>query len=176
MQYFIDTEYDFSAAECRITPISIGVVAEDGRTFYAVSTEFKAQRLSPWVRDNVLPLLPERRPSFYDSPRIRMTASAWMSRGEIAKQMLAFVGDDPAPEFWGDYADFDYVVLSILMGGFDAWPKTWPMFINDLQQHPFGLKASDAVRSSIPHDALSDARAVHDAYRLAMGDPVEAVS
>lgn len=45
MKYWLDTEYDDSASQ--VVLISVGVVAEDGREFYAVSTEFDATAVSP---------------------------------------------------------------------------------------------------------------------------------
>ena len=57
--------------------ISIGVVAEDGREYYAVSTEFDAGRAGPWVRTNVLPKLP--------SP----ASPVWRSRSRIRADLEA---------------------------------------------------------------------------------------
>lgn len=56
MRYFYDTEFIDNGRI--IDLISIGVVAEDGREFYAVSTEFDPESAGRWVRHNVLPKLP----------------------------------------------------------------------------------------------------------------------
>ncbi|HEU4360304.1 MAG TPA: hypothetical protein VFR27_02205, partial [Mycobacterium sp.] len=53
MRYFYDTEFIDDGYTIEL--ISIGVVAEDGREYYAVSTEFDAGRAGPWVRTHVLP-------------------------------------------------------------------------------------------------------------------------
>lgn len=166
MRYFIDTEFVFDAKRRTVDPISVGIVAEDGREFYAVSTEFNKRRAPLWVKTNVLPLLPDRDVSFYDSPRRKSEAMAWGNLADIGYRLRRFIGDD-VPEFWGDYAAFDYVVLSIIMGGFDAWPRGWPMSIRDLQETPAGRAASDSVMSLTPHNALCDARAVRDAWAIA---------
>lgn len=160
MRYFIDTEYIFTTDKRggTIEPVSIGIVAEDGREFYRVSTNFNPRHASQWVRENVLSLLPVRRPSAYDSPRLWHESQAWQPLKQIAADLQAFIGDD-VPEFWGDYADFDYVALSIIMGGFDNWPDGWPMYVNDLQQ-----EAIPEAPSKVPHNALADARAVRDAF------------
>lgn len=154
MKYFLDTEYLWDAAKGRIQPVSIGIVAEDGREFYAQDWDgFSACDTfgDVWFKANVYRQLNQH---------------SAKHREVIAQDIRAFVGDD-VPEFWGDYAAFDYVVLSMLMGGFEDWPKNWPMHINDLQQD-----AVPSGTSAIPHHALADARAVRDAWDWAFQDRV----
>jgi hypothetical protein len=162
MKYFVDTEYIFTTGTlgARIFPLSIGVAAEDGRDFYRVNhPALHDNRVigsaSSFVREHVIPVL---------FPMVCGVAAGTDKRSlsQIATDIKAFIGDD-TPEFWGDYADFDYVVFSIIMGGFDNWPEGWPMHINDLQQ----IGAPD-VPSVIPHNALADAIAVRDAYHKAV--------
>lgn len=67
MKYFIDTEFIedfrepiFTKRHHFIDLISIGIVAEDGRTYYAVSKEFNPDEASEWVKENVLyPIMQE---------------------------------------------------------------------------------------------------------------------
>jgi hypothetical protein len=169
MKYFIDTEYAFGTLlgmSGIITPISIGIVAEDGREFYRVHVTpvrdaLAIGNLPPFVRAHVLPVI--------EMPgNDGLIGSDYvMPLAAIADDLRFFIGND-TPEWWGDWADFDYVVLSIIMGGFDAWPEGWPMFIHDLQQTPEGREASGSVQSAIPHNALADARAVRNAFELAV--------
>jgi hypothetical protein len=56
VRYFYDTEFIEDGRTIEL--ISIGVAAEDGREYYAVSTEFDPERAGSWVRANVLPKLP----------------------------------------------------------------------------------------------------------------------
>ena len=55
-RFFYDTE--FIEDGTTIDLVSIGVVDETGREFYAVSTEFDERRAIPWVRRHVLDQLP----------------------------------------------------------------------------------------------------------------------
>ena len=56
MLIFLDTEFtDFPESECDL--ISIGLVDENGREFYAESTQFRREACSDFVVDVVLPLL-----------------------------------------------------------------------------------------------------------------------
>ena len=56
MRYFYDTEFIDDGRTIEL--ISIGVAAEDGREYYAISTEFDPDRAGAWVRKHVLPKLP----------------------------------------------------------------------------------------------------------------------
>lgn len=55
MKYFIDTEFIESGPHKPVTLISIGIVAGDGREYYAVSNEFNPDDANDWVVSNVLP-------------------------------------------------------------------------------------------------------------------------
>ena len=79
MRFFYDLEFGDTASV--VTFVSIGVVAEDGREYAAVSADFDPLAVHPWVRENVLPQL---------SP-----ASTWKPRSVIAAELLEFFGDDP---------------------------------------------------------------------------------
>ncbi len=56
VRYFYDCEFVEDGRT--IDLISIGVVCEDGREYYAVSAEFDPSRAGAWVRRHVLPHLP----------------------------------------------------------------------------------------------------------------------
>ena len=56
MLIFLDTEFtDFPESECDL--IAIGLVAEDGREFYAELIDYRQEACSGFVRETVLPLL-----------------------------------------------------------------------------------------------------------------------
>ena len=67
MRYFYDTEFIDNGRI--IDLISIGVVADDGREFYAVSTEFDPESAGRWVRTHVLPKLPSPSSQLWRSRR-----------------------------------------------------------------------------------------------------------
>ncbi|HEV7909176.1 MAG TPA: polyadenylate-specific 3'-exoribonuclease AS [Pseudonocardiaceae bacterium] len=131
--------------------MSIGVVDEEGREFYAVSTEFDPAKAGPWVRQNVLNQLP--------SPADK----AWRSRERIRTDLLDFLGgpktnrDDV--ELWAWFAAYDHVALAQLWGAMPALPRNLPRFTRDLRQ-----RWEDVGKPRLPqppadaHDALADAR------------------
>lgn len=165
MRYFYDTE--FIEDGHTIDLISIGVVAEDGRSYYAISTEFNPKKASQWVKDNVLSHLPPRNVNFSDlsvAPRIKDEAMAWRPRKQIANDLLAFFRNGPQPtqepfELWGYYADYDHVALCQLFGTMMDLPKGWPMYTRDLKQWCDQLgnpKLPEQGKGE--HHALADAR------------------
>lgn len=150
-RYFYDCEFIEDGRV--IDLVSIGVVDEAGREFYAVSTEFDDSRALPWVRRHVLDKLP--------SPGDK----AWRSRARIRQELLDFLveplrgGQGETMELWAWYAAYDHVALAQLWGAMPALPREIPRFTKDLRQ-----RWDDAGRPSLPsigagrHDALVDAR------------------
>lgn len=145
-RYFYDTEFIENGQ--LIDLVSIGVVDETGREFYAVSTEFDASRAIPWVKRNVLDKLP--------SP----SDQAWRTREQIRADLLAFLtGPGEQIELWAWMAGYDHVVLAQLWGDMRALPRAIPRFTHELRQ-----KWEDAGSPGVPpqppdqHNALADAR------------------
>lgn len=150
VRYYLDTE--FIEQPCCIDLISIALVADDGREYYAVSSEFDASRASKWVVDNVFPHLPPR--------------DTWKRRSQIADEIRAFVGDTK-PEFWAYFADYDWVVFCWLFGRMIDMPSGWPMFCMDLKQVMVErgiMKDQLPFQEGAEHNALDDARWVMRAH------------
>jgi hypothetical protein len=150
-RYFYDCE--FIEDGVTIDLVSIGVVDESGREFYAVSTEFDDSRAIPWVRRNVLDKLP--------SP----ADPAWRSRERIRDDLYEFLVTplrekrDSDLELWAWFAAYDHVALCQLWGPMTGLPRAIPRFTKDLRQ-----RWEDVGRPPLPgpgddqHDALADAR------------------
>lgn len=160
MRYWLDTE--FIERPCTIDLISIGIVAEDGREYYAISTEFKRRKASEWVKNNVINHLPDRCANpMYASSREREGARAWKSRAWIRDDILVFC--DPVehgkPEFWGYYADYDWVVFCWLFGTMVDLPEGFPMYCRDIKQWADMLGNPQLPKQGKgEHHALADAR------------------
>lgn len=155
MRFFLDCEFYEDGRT--IDLISIGVVCEDGRELYAVSTEAELHRVSPWLRANVLPKLPP------------YSDSAWMPRALIRESLARFTLSETPIEFWGYYADYDWICLCQLFGTMMDLPECFPKFCRDLKQlsvdvgspkHPPDPKGE--------HNALVDARWNRDLYTFLM--------
>lgn len=146
MKYWFDTEFIDNGKTIEL--ISIGIISEDDRTYYAVSGEFKRNQACPWVRQNVLPLL-----DVEPKPRV-----------QIACEIMKYIGEDH-PEFWAWYGAYDWVVLSQLYGRMIDTPKSWPNFYYDLKAfatilHNPGMPEQVTTK----HHALYDAIWTKEAY------------
>ncbi|MGH4026079.1 MAG: polyadenylate-specific 3'-exoribonuclease AS, partial [Pseudonocardiaceae bacterium] len=146
MRFFYDCEFIEDGDTIEL--ISIGVVDEQGREYYAVSTEFDPQRAGSWVRSHVLPKLPP--------PGDR----AWRSRAAIRDSLLEFLtAPGEGVELWAWFAAYDHVALAQLWGAMPALPRALPRFTRELRQ-----RWEDAGKPPLPppptnaHDALADAR------------------
>lgn len=190
MRYFIDTEFQegfhkplFGKRRHFIDLISIGIVAEDGREYYAISKDFDLKTtwnkydLEPdineggfkkvyWLRDNVLkPIVAyldniERKSRssvhlVYYSKANRLINKYGKSNKQIAEEITKFVSMDyidgygeeftsevkcdnhyikSNPEFYGYYADYDWVLFCSLFGRMIDLPAGFPMYFIDLKQ------------------------------------------
>ena len=157
MKYFYDTEFIEDGKT--IDLISLGIISEDGREFYAISKEFQEKKANQWVKENVLTHLPPRRVNpQYDSPRVVEASRAWKTREEIKKDIIAFITED-SPEFWAYYADYDHVALCQLFGTMIDLPKGWPMYTRDIKQLCDNLgNPSLPIQDGEEHHALADAK------------------
>lgn len=146
MRYFYDTEFIEDGSSIEL--VSIAIVAEDGREYYAVSTEFDSKKASPWVRSHVLSQLPN--PS----------DTAWKSKARIRDEVLEFLtSTSTPPELWAWVGAYDHVVLAQLWGDMTGLPKALPRFTRELKQY-WELAGKPKLPQTPPgaHDALVDAR------------------
>lgn len=146
MRYFYDCE--FIEDGVTISLVSIGVVDENGREFYAISTEFDPSRAIEWVRRNVLSQLP--------SP----SNPAWRARVQIRDDLLTYLTQPGETiELWAWMAGYDHVSLAQLWGDMRALPRAIPRFTHELRQlwESAGSPALPPAGADA-HDALADAR------------------
>ena len=165
MRYFFDTEFIENGKT--IDLISIGIVAEDGREFYALNYDCDYSKAGQWVKSNVLPYLPNRNRRNLASGEADLFGK-YASHKQIAVKALSFC--DPStygsPEFWAYYADYDWVAFCQLYGTMMDLPDGFPMYCRDLKQEAdrLGIDLSDSVPQENEHHALADARWNKSAY------------
>lgn len=244
MKYFIDTE--FIEEPNTIQLISIGIVAEDGREYYAISKDFDLRKVwnDDWLRQNVLlslhsqmcewlpvydktnhynRFMPFNRKSIANLLKKYGTLNEKIAEGiidfintrkdnfgygigldaviasltradcwnetfyprefEYIKKHNTFIpeniyssGFDGAgyeknreiiynqPEFYGYFADYDWVVFCWLFGKMKNLPKGFPMYCRDIKQMlDANALTENWKRENLPdpegeHNALTDAR------------------
>lgn len=150
MRYWYDTE--FLDDGITIELISIGIVAEDGREYYAVNADAPWDRISehPWLARNVVPYLGDQR-----TPRtcIRDQVTDFLRPLARGPQRRG------TPELWGWFAARDHVVLAQIFGTMLESPPWLPMWTNDVRQEQQRLGDPELPEQSNGlHNALEDAR------------------
>lgn len=158
MKYWFDIEFHDDGDHVAL--ISIGVVAEDGRQYYAASADYDRGLADRWLQDHVLPLL--------DGVPLK-------TREALREELLAFfqVGGMPSA-FWADVGEYDWVVLRQLFGPITTWPDGWPHLCMDVEQwrQTLGAPASPfPMTSLVPHDALQDVIAMRERWRWLCTQP-----
>ncbi len=157
MKDFIDTE--FIDQPYTIDMISIGLVAEDGREYYAESNEVDWSRANNWTLQHVKPQLD----------------GVGMEREKIGYAIRRFTEVDEAPQFWGYFPAHDWVAFCWLFGGMSELPFDFPQHCLDLRQWAVQLGDPELPHQvGARHHALADARWTRDVWRFLSGhDPVE---
>lgn len=146
MRFWFDTEFIENGKT--IDLISIGVVSEDGRGYYAECTECDLAKASSWVVENVFPQL----------------GGTKTPRATVAKELIEFMGE--SPEIWAYYADYDWVALCQLFGTMMDLPKGWPMYCRDVKQYADYLGGPKLPKQETnEHNALADAVWCHQAWQ-----------
>lgn len=182
--YVYDTE--FLEDGSTINLISIGVVCEDGREYYAVNSDadWKRIRKDDWLMDNVVRHLPTHRTGSVERLTgfgehgwswggISMTSTLvkpkWVIRNEVREFFLKGVElTGPSiylPELWAYYGAYDHVALAQLWGKMISLPKGMPMWTRDLMELQGGIEFPE--QDGDEHNALDDARWGMKVYRLA---------
>ena len=187
MKYWLDTEFIEDGKT--IDLISIGIVAEDAREYYAINYDCDFSKASEWVQDNVLchlPFKPVKPKSEYGPSGEFIDTGVWRRKMAIAKDVANFILYQPPldaeditpsllpkeggfvkPEIWAYYADYDWVVFCQLFGTMMDLPKGFPMYCRDIKQECDRLgnpKLPEQGKGE--HNALDDARWNKQAYEF----------
>src|SRR5687768_2854752 len=127
MRYFLDGEFIEDGKT--IDLLSLALVAEDGRELYLQNADADFSKASDWVWRHVYPSLEHfemagrrkctKRHQIAGDP---LTAACtdpkcpWRFHFEIRDRVREFCEPDKHPEFWGYYADYDWVAFCQLFG------------------------------------------------------------
>lgn len=151
MKYFYDTEFHEDGRT--IDFISVGIVTEDGREYYAVNAEADWPRIREheWLMANVYPHLPH--------------PGEWKPKRQIAREVQEFLLASTPPELWAWFSAYDHVVLAQLFGTMMDLPEGIPMYTNDVRSLVDWTDVDRLPRQTgTSHDALDDARHVKAMY------------
>ncbi|OHU29054.1 3'-5' exoribonuclease domain-containing protein [Mycobacteroides chelonae] len=182
--YCYDTEFLEDGKTIEL--ISIGIVCEDGREYYAVNSDMDQERIrgDRWLLANVWPHLPlqgyKTKPAtiggtikpILDTPGKLDTTSVlvkpkWVIANEVREFIVGdlaardeAVSEDELPDLWAYYGAYDHVALCQLWGRMINHPRFMPMYTHDLKQEMdrLGVGSNAVPQPKNAHDALTDAR------------------
>ena len=143
-RYFLDTEFDPTPGKAPIL-ISLGIVDEDGKEFYAENLDYNPANAHEWIQKNVLP---------------HLTGPAF-SEKKIIEMALEFC-DKPGAEFYCWVGAYDWFILWDLFAKYQIFPKFMRRDFREIRQlqdtHYPMLDVHSCSSGAAMHNALNDAK------------------
>lgn len=112
---FLDTE--FTGLHQYTTLVSIGIVAENGASFYAELTDYDQSQIDDWLSQNVIANLELQEIS---TPYFKIkNGIAWEVKGDqqwVKGKLIEFLDQFEEVVFWLDHLAYDWVLFCQLFG------------------------------------------------------------
>lgn len=181
MKIFFDTE--FTGLRKDTTLISIGLISENKKQFYAELIDYKEDQCDDWIKKNVIDKLYK---TDWDKRESEYVANYHLgAKLEIGKVLCNWLAQFDYVEFVSDVCHYDMVLLIDLLGG--AWhlPQNVSAACYDINQdiaRKYGItmkEAFDKSREDIlyqhykenkvhgdKHNALYDAKVIRELYQI----------
>ena len=161
MKVFFDTE--FTGLHQNTTLISIGMVDENGREFYAVADDYDRAQVDDWLQENVIAHLFEEMPGALGV--------------ELSVAVMRWLNMYDSVEMWSDTLAYDWVLFCELFGHAFKIPS-------NVYYIPFDLATLMKIKGVDPdinreafagmdgskHNALHDARVIRACYNKLVAD------
>lgn len=115
MKIFFDTE--FTGLHQNTTLISIGLVAEDGRTFYAEFTDYDKTQVDDWIQENVIKNLLFDNKICKDRKHLD-NIDVWVvgNTNVVKNDLENWLSQFDKIEMWSDCLSYDWVLFNQLWG------------------------------------------------------------
>lgn len=179
MKIFFDTE--FTGLHKGTTLISIGCIAEDGKTFYAELNDYAESQCDEWIKENVLANLTWK--GLHDSNIVFLNSFGNVQmlgdKQFVAEKLTEWLSEYESVQFVSDVCHYDMVLLIDLFGTAFDLPKGVCASCHDINQdiaQSLGsteTEAFDMSRESLisdiyivgsKHNALYDAKVIKAIY------------
>ena len=171
MKLFFDTE--FTGLRKDTTIISIGIVAENGKRFYAEFTDYDKSQCDDWIVENITSELLHLKPQIWEGGVADSQIVG--NRKEVLYALEDWLQQFNSVQFVSDVCHYDFVLLIDLFG--TAWdlPQNVSASCHDINQDiakHYGISERDAFdksREEIVTDLCGEAisgekhNALHDA-------------
>lgn len=171
MRIFFDTE--FTGLHKDTTLISIGMVSEDGKEFYAELTDYDTSQVDEWIQNNVVNNLyldcGENKDKSYNKCYIKET------KIYVECELREWISQFKDVEIWSDCLSYDWVLFCDIFGHAFNIPKNIYYIPFDICTL-FKLKGIDPdigreefleltiPKNSVKHNALWDAIVIQACY------------
>lgn len=177
MKIFFDTE--FTGLHQGTTLISIGLISEEGDTFYAELTDYDQSQVDDWIKENVIDNL-----LFANYPEDYGNAGNWTSssnyflnvqlkgnRQRVKEELKLWLSNFAEIEIWSDCLSYDWVLFNQIFGHAFKIPSNVYYIPFDICTL-FKIKGIDpdisreefAEIDGNKHNALHDARVIRACY------------
>jgi len=177
MNIFFDTE--FTGLHQNATLISIGLVAEDGREFYAEFTDYDKSQIDDWIQENVISNLIYNNNvdwAYTDGAHTGRIGDKVYIVQELEQWFKSF--DVDKIEMWGDCLAYDWILFCQLWGYAFKIPKKifyipfdlcTLMKVHgidpDINREEFALSTQSGAVPESKHNALWDAKVSKACYK-----------
>jgi len=158
MKVFFDTE--FTGLHAKTTLMSIGVVDENGRTFYAELDDYDKTQVDDWLENNVV---------------ANFTGENTMNMKQLKSALTEWLAVYDSVEIWSDCLAYDWVLFNSIFGTAFDIPKNVYYIPFDIctmmklkgvdpdinrEEYAFG----DVPEVAEKHNALWDAQVIRACY------------
>lgn len=177
MKIFFDTE--FTGLHQQTTLISIGLVAEDGRSFYAELTDYDQSQIDDWLKENVINnlLLNSNEWDGMEYFGINQEDAVKGDTETVRKWLTTWLTQFDGVEIWSDCLSYDWVLFCQIFGHAFSIPK-------NIYYIPFDICTLLKIKGIDPdisreefagmtggikkHNALWDAKVIKQCYLKAI--------
>lgn len=185
---FFDTE--FTGLHQNTTLISIGMISECGKTFYAELTDYDQSQINEWLQKNVIENLLFKEPAPNEVNHWVMTrhesnkAPNDIAKGysleircekeELKTELTDWLSQFEQVEIWSDCLSYDWVLFNQIFGHAFNIPKNVYYIPFDIctMFHLKGIdpdvnreEFSEEVNNSQKHNALWDAKVIKQCFQ-----------
>lgn len=178
MKVFFDTE--FTGLHQNTTLISIGCVAENGRTFYAECNDYDRAQVDDWIQENVIAHLQwndgVKRPVLIRPDSVEICAKREQVAYHLELWLFEIARGGQVIEIWSDCLAYDWTLFCELFSGAREIPECVYYIPFDLATL-LKLKGIDPditrkeyaeMPEAVDHHALWDAKVIKACYEKAM--------
>lgn len=170
MKLFIDSE--FTGLHQGSTLISLGIVADNGKQFYAEFTDYAENQVDDWIKENVIANL-----QFRDMNQFEQTIGDYTlmkgDTGHISGALHDWLSQFKKIEVWSDCHHYDMVLFMELFGGAFGLPSNVYYIPFDISTmfKVFGIDPDisreafiDQPVDGMKHNSLYDAKVIQACY------------